>query len=637
LDKQQPSPAGYATTLRAALNAGLMNGLLFGLVDGVIAGMASKPGGVFAWLGCLGLAVMSYGALWVAVLLALSPGLHPLLRSKTLYGRFASLLSFAIGLGLFLELYWWTRPYFFTGRAAFDPRRLAVAVALLLAGLGLAYALRRGARYLPGALRMSATLAVPILWAIGGLYLFTVRSSIGGRGVLGERNRDLPNVLLIVCDALRADVLGAYGSTQVKTPVLDELARGGVVFDNATVTAPFTWASFGSILTGKYPRRHGLVKMDPSRRMLPNVTLPWHLKSARRDKDGVQLEDGDYFGATFMTGTLSHGSGLARGFDVYYEALVGHDLVDTASAWSIFRSKLVLSILRDKLVQSFDANRVINVARDWFVEERGKRFVSMVHLYSTHTPYNPPKQFRDLYCDPGYTGPLNSFFAEHRMAIENGLGKPTAADIEQIKHLYYAGVSQADAMIGELLAQLRALGQLDNTLVIVTSDHGESLGEHGEWEHNWPYQTNLRVPWILSWPGHVPQAARVSAGVQLIDLMPTVLDLMGLGLPAEAAGEDPLGRLDGVSLMPLVRGEVPGVRPFSFSENEVFLAVQDTAAEGARYKLVVSANADCDEKLLQAEGAPFPPQLYRLDVDPLEHQNLIYKEPEQARRLNHQH
>ena len=626
-------PAGFATTLRAGLNAGLMNGLLFGIADGMIAGASASPGGILAWLGCLGLAVMFYGAIWVAVLLALSACLHPLLRGKDLFGRFKSLLTLAIGLGLFLELYWWTRPYFFSGRAAFDPRRLALAFGLLLLGLLLAFLLARLSRHLPRALRMTATIAVPVLWVIGGLYALSLRSSTGTRGVLNDRNRDLPNVLLVVCDALRADVLGAYGNTRVQTPVLDDLAQRGVLFENAVVTAPFTWASFGSILTGKYPRRHGLVKMAPGRRMLPNVTLPWHLKSAARLKDGLALQDGDFLGATFMTGTLSHGSGLARGFDVYYEALVGHDLVDTASPWSILRSKLVLSILRDKLVQSLDSSRVVSVAREWFADNPGKRFVAMVHLYSTHTPYDPPQRYRDLYCDPAYDGPLRAFYAEHRIAIESNLGKPTPADIAQIGNLYYAGVTQADAMIGELLAQLAAQGVLDKTLVIVTSDHGESLGEHGLWEHNWPYQNNLAVPWLMVLPGKLPAGRRVAAGVQSIDLMPTVLDLMGLGLPVEAEQPDPLGHIDGVSLLPLIRGEASSVRPQSFSENEVFLAVQDTQAEGPRYKLIVGANQTCGPELIDPALAALGPRLYRLDVDPLELDNRILSEPEEARRL----
>ncbi|HTF90444.1 MAG TPA: sulfatase-like hydrolase/transferase, partial [Planctomycetota bacterium] len=415
-------PAGIATTLRAGLNAGLMNGGLFGLADGVVAGLATGQRGAGAWLGCLGLAVLTYGVVWVVVMLAVALPLHPWLRAKPLYGRFQKLLTVAVGLGLFLELYWWTRPYLYSGRAAFDPRRLMVAAGLLLVGLGLAFAIARLARMLPRFVKLAGTIAVPLLWVAGAMYLVSLRGASQARGELNPRNRDLPNVLLVVCDALRADMLGCYRNTRVKTPVLDELAGGGVVFENAIVTAPFTWASFGSILTGKYPRRHGLVKMEASLAMRRdnNVTLPWHLKSAVREQDQLSLAEQDFLSGTFMTGTLSHGSGLAKGFDVYYEALVGHDIVDTASPWSVFRSKLVLSILRDKLAQSFDASRVITVARGWLDEHPSQRFVAMVHLYSTHTPYDPPASFREQYCDPNYKGPVHSFYASDRQQIEDG-------------------------------------------------------------------------------------------------------------------------------------------------------------------------------------------------------------------------
>ncbi len=624
-------PQGFVTTLRAGLNAGLMNGMLFGLADGILAGLSTRPDGVFAWLGCLGLAVLTYGLVWVGVLLLASPILHALLRTKDLYGRFRVLLSLAFGLGIFLELYWWTRPYLLSGHAALDPRRLALAALFLALGMGISLVCGRLVRRMPGAVPMTATIAVPLLWIAGGAYLLWTHSATVGRGDLNARNRELPNVLLIVCDALRSDVIGAYGNEKVKTPVIDELAKNGVLFENTIVTAPFTWASFGSILTGKYPRRHGLVKMDPRHRMGgDNVTLPWHLKSAKRLGDGVKLEDRDFISATFMTGTLSHGSGLARGFDIYYEALVGHDIVDTASAWSIFRSQLVLSILRDKIAQSFDSSRVVSVARKWFGEQPGKRFMVMVHLYSTHTPYDPPKKFREMYCDPKYSGPVSAFYAEHRMMIEAGEAAPDEADKAQIRNLYYAGVSQADAMIGELLAQLRASGALDNTLVVLTADHGEELGDHNLWEHNWPFQTNQMVPLVLSLPGKLPAGSRVRAGVQSIDILPTILDLMSLGLPDAAKGLDPLGWIDGRSLMPLIRAETDSLRPFAFCENEVFLSVQDTAASGPRYKLVVAANADC-ATLLTASGKDA--LLYRLDVDPAETHNLIDSEPKQAQRL----
>jgi arylsulfatase A-like enzyme len=628
------SSPGAFTTLRAALNAGLMAGFVHGGLDGVVAGLGTELHGLKSWLGCLAVSVLVYGAVWVAVLFLFSPLTHGLLRRRDLLGRFRGQLAIALGLALFLELLWWSRPYAFYGVPATDPKRLAFFVVLLVVGLaGGALAVRAG-RSLPQSVKLTATVLVPLCWIGGGGYLATVSSAGDERGSVNDRNRDLPNVVLFVVDALRDDVIGAYGSTEVRTPVIDDLAARGVVFENAMVQAPFTWTSFGSILTGKYPRRHGLVKMAPGVRMLPVVTLPWHLKSAPLVSGG-RLEDGDYVGASFMTGTLSHGSGLSRGFDVYFEALVGHELVRLDNPWSLFRSELLLSLIRGKVLQQLDAQRVASVAVEWFREHGRQRFFVMVHFYSTHTPYDPPDEFRAMYCDPEYAGPITSFYAEHRQAIEapGGLDQLTEADRRQIRDLYRAGTTQADSMIGEVLAELERQGVLRNTLVIVTADHGEELGEHDVWEHNWMWQTNLRIPLVMTLPGRIPAASRVSALVETVDIVPTVCGLLGVEGPRPPAGvqdPDPRDLIDGFDLMALVRGETPSVREFSFAENGLFLSIQDR-----RWKLIVGRD-DLDAEAWNRAQAAAPggrPRLYDLERDPGELHNLIGDEGAQAERL----
>ena len=125
--------------------------------------------------------------------------------------------------------------------------------------------------------------------------------------------------------------------------------------------------------------------------MAPNVTLAWHLKNALIE-GGVESEPenrlgpDDYASGTFMTGTLSHGTGLMRGFDVYFEALVGHELVDIEQPWSVYRSDLLYSIFKNKITQRCDSGLVVTTARDWLREHDGRRFLSMVHLYSTAKP-----------------------------------------------------------------------------------------------------------------------------------------------------------------------------------------------------------------------------------------------------------
>jgi arylsulfatase A-like enzyme len=157
----------------------------------------------------------------------------------------------------------------------------------------------------------------------------------------------------------------------------------------------------------------------------------------------------------------------------------------------------------------------------------------MVHLYSTHTPYDPPQWARELYCDPKYAGPIRAFYSDYRGLIERGQYEPTPADLQQIRDLYYGGVSHADRMIGGLLDELRAQGVLDQTLVIVTADHGESLAQRDNWGHGGPWQEGVRVPLIVRLPGNERAGERLEPPVHLVDIVTTVLAFAGLpGDPA---------------------------------------------------------------------------------------------------------
>ncbi len=591
-------------------------------------------------LGCVAVGVLHYAA--VGAVLGLVPA-FALTALRRHFGRpwstrelaAARTAAWTIGLWLAVALYWWTRPAVFPGLSATDPKRLAAAGGLLVVGVLIGHVLVRlfGRRRWRPRSRFAGVLALIAL--VGAGRAAVQWSSEGGRGALQERNVSLPNVLLIIVDALRQDVIGAYGNTEVHTPNIDRLAAEGVVFENAFAPTPFTWPSFGSILTGKVPRRHGLMRMAPGVRMPVNATLPLLLEEGVRE-DGTQLEETDWLQGAFMTGTLSHGSGLLDGFDVYLEALVGHEMVDIHSRWSKFRSGLLPWLVLNKLEQKGDRQLVTTTAEAWLERQSGRRTLTMVHLYSTHTPYNPAPEFRARHLDPKYDGPFDTFVAAHREAIEDGDYEPTAADIEQIRDLYLAGVEEADTMIGRMVERLRSLGALDDTIVIVTSDHGESLGEHGLWEHNWMYQDNLRVPLVLRFPVGLPAGRRVEAQVGLIDIVPTVLDLMGIEGPTPAAQAEALAQgldgeldmrnrllwdaVDGSSLVPLISGEVERLRSVTFAENGLFLAAQD-----GRWKLIVRRELTRDGAYRELRtkleaGAPGVerPRLFDLSADTAE-------------------
>jgi arylsulfatase A-like enzyme len=628
------TPPGIAATLRSGIVAGLACGALFGLVDAIVAAwIGTADLGVGSFVGCAAGAVFQYALVWTAGLIVAAIALHPMLVRKAVGERAVALLRVGLMLGLFLELYWWSRPFVFYGWNSLGAPRLLATVAIAAVAFAIASVVARPFQRRVLA-RPGAVVSVVVVVALGGLAYVLVRGGgIGDRGKLDERNGRVPNVLLVVVDAMRRDTLGCYGSERVKSPCIDELAREGVVFENAFTQAPFTWTSFGSLLTGKYPRRHGLVQMAPGYRLPPNITLALHLKSACFEggaAKGTCLQDGDYLGATFHTGTLSTGSGLLRGFDVYYEQMAGHGIVLADSAWSVFRSDLLLHIIAAKAGAKV-GNDTAGTAKRWFDAHSDRRFVAMVHLYSTHTPYDPPKELREKYCDPKYAGPIQTFYAPVREAIEAGRFVPTEADVEQIRNLYYAGVGEADAKVGMLLDDLRAHGVLDDTLVIVTADHGESLGEPGLgdaslWEHDHMVQTNLRVPLVMRWPKRLPAGVRVKAITDEIDVVPTVCDLLGVGVPHE---DGSFGVVDGKSVLPLVRGEVDRVRAYSFAENGLFAAAQDE-----KWKLVLpDVLAEAAGTVPSETDVAAHAWLVDLAADPGEVHNVAAAHPEEVRRL----
>lgn len=644
----ESAPSGLLGTLRAGVGAGLRVGIVVGLVDaaGVAAGFDSEffalelqlrgaesafpsvgraLAGLGENLGNIAATASIYGV--VSVLLGLFAGFaaHPLLRRQSAPVRARSLFGAALGLWLALALWWWTRPVVFAGFSALHPLRLLALTGILVGGQLVGFVIARSSARLPSGLRRAAPVGALVCIVFGGWHLMTDAPGKPNLGQPTERTEDMPNVLLFVVDALRADVIQR---SDVHTPVLDGLARRGVLFENAMVQAPFTWTSFGSLLTGKYPRRHGLVKMEAGVRMRPNVTFPYYLDGAQR-RDGIKLQEEDYVSAAFMTGTLSHGSGLLRGFDVYCEALVGHGLVDVHSSWSRFKSQLLPWLFQSKLQQRVDRELVASTAIDWFATGPTQRFMSMVHFYSTHTPYDPIEPYRSRYVDPAYDGPFQSFDASQRIAIEDGLFDPTPADLRQIKDLYHGGVTMADAMIGRVLDELKRQGRLDNTIVIVTSDHGEELGEHGLWEHNFMYQTNLRIPLIIAWPdGGLSEGQRVSALVESVDVFPTLCDLMQIELPVDHG--DPREAIDGVSLVPLMRNEVQAVKRYSYAENGRYVSIQDL-----EHKLIVrwELHEDGAWENMLADPLIERPRYFDLTADPGEFQNLFDERIEPATEL----
>jgi arylsulfatase A-like enzyme len=570
----ESEPSRHAPSPRStALRGWLVAGLVVGGLDAVRAALRLRAAPVEGLLenAPRGLDGFVLGAC-TTVAHWLVPLLLPALAGLALAlwvpraARLAGPLPLVAGLWAFT--FWVLRLRFQSGLPVASPPSLALALGALVAAGLVAFLLARLVARVPSRVLCGTAAGVVLVGLAWQAFEARARESTG---VVGPRTAELPNVLFVLVDALRPDVLGAYGNTSAKTPHIDALAERGVLFENAFVQAPYTWTSFGSFFTGKYPRRHGLVKMAPGTTLPENVTIASHLQGAGL-RSGGRLERGDVATGAFLTGALSHGSGLARGFDDICELMRGNDLIRTRDRWSQFRAWTALGAVHTKIATRFQPDLHVETARRWLAEHAERRFFAFVHLYSTHTPYDPPEEFARLYVDPEYDGPFTSFWADHRRAIERGEYVPSVADRRQIFDLYMGGVSKADHDIGVLLDELRRAGVLDDTIVIVTSDHGEDFGEGGRWEHNHMYRSNLHVPLVVSWPRGLPTGARVAPFVESIDVFPTLIDALGLEAPPV---DGPLDQLDGASLLPLVRGERDTWRSHTFAEDSSFVSISD--------------------------------------------------------------
>jgi arylsulfatase A-like enzyme/tetratricopeptide (TPR) repeat protein len=302
-----------------------------------------------------------------------------------------------------------------------------------------------------------------------------------------------PNVLLITIDTLRWDRLACYGGPADTTPVLDRLAARGTRFDTAVMPTPLTAPSHASILTGLTPLRHGV--RDNGAFVLP-AGLPTL---------GSVLRDAGYVTAAFVSGyPLDRRYGLASGFGVYDDALPrgggrrGFAYIERRADDTTSRVIAWLGASRDPPAAAGSASR----RQPWFV---------WVHYFDPHAPYEPPAEIAARFAG----------------------------------RLYDGEAAFVDEQIGRLLKDLERNGELARTLVVVTADHGESLGEHGEETHGvFIYDATLRVPFIVAGPG-ISAGRSVPVVARGVDVLPTVADLVGSTVPQALDGRSLRASLEG--------------------------------------------------------------------------------------------
>ncbi len=359
-----------------------------------------------------------------------------------------------------------------------------------------------------------------------------------------------PHIILITIDTLRADHLSCYQYQGIKTSHIDHLAKEGTIFEHAYTSTPITLPAHASILTGLYPQAHGVYNNATYFLNPSTVTLPEVLK------------DDGYKTAAFVSAYVLHSRyGLNQGFQVYNDFLP--------------MAKNGVKSLHN-LYDERKAEQTTILALEWLSENRDKPCFLWIHYFEPHAPYLPPEEFKLAYISEPYDGEI----------------------------------AYVDHCIGLLIKGVRDMNIYDHTAFILTSDHGEGLGEHEEMTHGvFLYDSTLHVPLIIRLPGITNRS--IPALCRNIDIFPTIMDYCGLPCP---------DNVQGMSLLPLMLGEKKDLGLEILIESRY-------ASENFGWANLSGIRS----KEWKYINAPTP-ELYHLTIDPTESNNVWKSLPEIARQ-----
>jgi choline-sulfatase len=352
------------------------------------------------------------------------------------------------------------------------------------------------------------------------------------------------NVVVLLIDTLRASKLRAYyPKSRVKTPALDRFVSEGAMFERAQSPENWTKPAVASVLTSLHPATHK-TKEDASK--LPRSAL---MLSEVYKKAGFKT-------ASFIAnGYVSNAFGFDQGWDHY------------------------TNYIRER--RNTNASNVFGEAGSWIEKHKDNRFFVYIQTIDPHVPYDPPDQFLKMYDPKPYSGQVQN--RRTHLMLDEAKKNPkkyrfTPRDKERIEALHDAEISYHDEQFGRFLRKLEGLGLDENTIVVVTSDHGEEFQEHGSWGHGHSvYQELLGVPLLFRWPGVIPESLRVGPVVSTLDVGPTVLEATGVPIP---------DRFEGRSLLGFMRGDWPLGPYVAFSD---FLDHR-RVVRGGDWKLIIRGN-----------------------------------------------
>jgi len=428
----------------------------------------------------------------------------------------------------------------------------------------------------------TALTAAGVATALAGIAAHAARARPNVAGPLPPP--ETPNVVLISIDTLRPDHLGGYGYPRDTSPALDALAAAGARFTTAVSPTSWTLPAHATLLTALPPEVHGVVD-DALRLGAATVTLAEILRAR------------GYATAGFVSGPyLDAGYGFARGFDHYDD-------------WSAVR------LSRPAVHRARTSPALFGAVEQWLGGWQDgpaprRPFFAFIHAWDVHYDFDPPPPYDTLF-DPDYAGTIDGLDFETSGAVHAGM---PARDLAHVVALYDGEIRYVDDWIGRLVASLRRRALLDDTIVVVTSDHGEEFFEHGMKGHrNALYEESIRVPLIIRHPARIRAGTVVDRQVRLMDVAPTILDLTATPLPPTFGLPPSTGAYAGRSLVPLLDG-----RDANASSPPSFASLQPHAQSAIRHET---------RKLILTPFAATTEQLFDLGTDPGERANLAAADP----------
>lgn len=419
-----------------------------------------------------------------------------------------------------------------------------------------------------------------------------------------------PNIALIVLDTVRPDHLSCYGYPRPTSPNVDRLAAEGVRYEGAFCTAPWTLPSHGSMFTGAYVSRHGLDQ--GSERLSDDLLTLAEFLTAQ----GYQT-------AGFSSNIwVSEMTGLARGFEYFRRANVPpFEDVKQPALWQ----KIIKEIYWRYFFKRYDygAREINHMIADFFRDQwqSDRPLFLFVNYLEAHLQYEPPRAFRHLFLENREQRRLAGSLDQDARKFNAGFLSYSEEELAVLKALYDAEIRYADFRLGKLVELLEAWGILDDTLLIITSDHGENLGDHGLMDHQFSlHDTLMRVPLVMRHPGLFEAGQVVGRPAQTVDFWPTVAELLG------ATHDLPADQVQGESLLSLPPDDSREVFAEYLSPRVNVLQRAFPGHDWSAFDRALRAIRTGRHKFIQASDGR--DELYDIEADPGESHNLVAQQPD---------